>query len=220
MWLDLRWSLNAWRFNEKNDEQGLHIALVRITDGRVNVHAHSTGILGGSGQVFWGRVRSHHHVPNSRSPFLGVIVRALEYDSSSGENRGRAYDSLAENVRLRAQEIVDAGRTPTQSDLAAAAEATYWPGKVFVNDDDLIGTWTQVFPDFGDLVGANYDSDGSTGNASPGFLAYLQSQRISGEDAIWDVVTWPVVLTGDPGNIPEFVSQQNPGWGWIDPLRR
>ena len=46
-WLDVKWSLNAWGFNERDDEQGLQFVIVSIDEERRNViiTTHSTGFL-------------------------------------------------------------------------------------------------------------------------------------------------------------------------------
>ena len=60
-WLDVQWSLNAWRFNERDDEQGLQFAVVSIDESRrrVMVTTHSTGDLSNLGgrQVYGGRIQ-------------------------------------------------------------------------------------------------------------------------------------------------------------------
>lgn len=215
-WLDVRWGLNAWRFNERDDEQGLHFALVTVMDGTVNVHAHKTGDLSSLGhQMFHGRIRSQQNVPSSANPYLGIVVRGIEYDSSSGGDRTADYERFETTIATGAQEIVNRGAMPSTSELQAIADSAGLKDRRLRDDDDRIGVWTWVDPIFGQPVTADYDS-APTGNVDIFYSTTFATSDLVGEGAEWKVAIYPMVKAGSPGTNEEWVTQQHAGAGWMD----
>jgi len=226
-WLNINWQLNAWRFNERDDEEGLQFAVVTIDPDRrrVGVETYLTGDMSRLGrQVMGGRIqvpafrisgRGWFGIPDSRKPFLGLVVRAIEYDNSSTRNRDADYADFGNAIRQGVQRVVDDGRTPTSRELLNFANSVRLRDRRWRDDDDLIGTLAYAYPEFGDPVDVTYHTDTRLANSDPHYLRYLQGGRISGEDAIWDLSTWPMILTGNPDDAgDEYATQERGGW-WL-----
>lgn len=226
-WLDITWSLNAWRFNEKDDEQGLQFAVVLIDLRRrwVGVQTHFTGNMSNLGrQVFGGRIqipafeiagRGWVGIPDAQKPYLGLVVRAIEYDNSSSGNRETDTDNFINAIQDGVQGVVNEGRTPTSDELLSFATSVGLKDRRWRDDDDLIGVRATSYPDFGATVDAEFHGETRQALSSFYYLGYLQGGRFEGEDAIWNITTWPKILSGNASESDnEYNTQQRGGW-WL-----
>tara|TARA_R110000764_G_scaffold30193_1_gene70208 strand:- start:1544 stop:2251 length:708 start_codon:yes stop_codon:yes gene_type:complete len=226
-WLDIKWQLNAWRFNERDDEQGLQFAIVLIDAERgwSGVERYETGNLSNLGnQVFGGRIqipsfhisgRGYFGIPDSLKPYLGIVVRAIEYDNSSIGNREADFNNFITVIEEGVKNMVDNGRIPSGSDLFNFANSSSLRDRRWKDDDDLIGNISFAYADFGMPVNQEYHRDTRIAYADPHFLGYIESRRFAGEGAIWSISTWPTILTGNASDSPdEYNTQERGGW-WL-----
>jgi hypothetical protein len=226
-WLDIAWSLNAWRFNEKDDEQGLQFAVVLIDLSRrwVGVQTHLTGDMSNLGrQVFGGRIqipafeitgRGWVGIPDAQKPYLGLVVRAIEYDNSSKGNREADTNNFINAIKDGVQAIVNQGRTPTSHELLSFATSVGLKDRRWRDDDDLIGVRATSYPDFGVPVDIAFHRDARQAFGSTFYLGFIQGGRFEGEDAIWNITTWPQILTGTASESDaQYNTQQRGGW-WL-----
>ena len=226
-WLDIAWSLNAWRFNEKDDEQGLQFAVVLIDLRRrwVGVHTHLTGDMSNLGrQVFGGRIqipafeitgRGWVGIPDAQKPYLGLVVRAIEYDNSSKKNREADTSNFINAIKEGVQAIVNQGRTPTSDELLSFATSVGLKDRRWRDDDDLIGVRATSYPDFGLPVDREFHRDTRQAFGSTYYSGFIQGGRFEGEDAIWSITTWPQILTGTASESDaQYNTQQRGGW-WL-----
>lgn len=226
-WLDIMWQLNAWRFNERDDEQGLQFAIVLVDLRRrwVGVQTHFTGDMSNLGrQVMGGRIqipsfeiagRGWHGIPDSQKPYLGLVVRAIEYDNSSSENREADTNDFINAIQDGVQNIVNGGRTPTSNELFTFATSVGLRDRRWKDDDDLIGVRAIAYPNFGEPIDTEFHRDRRLAFSSPFYLNYLEGGRLAGEGAIWNLTTWPKILTGNPDEASsEYDTQEQGGW-WL-----
>jgi len=229
-WLDIKWQLNAWGYNENDDEQGLQFAIILIDSDRnwSGVDRYETGDMSDvARQVMGGRIqippyhiagRGYVGIPDSRKPYLGIVVRAVEYDNSSSSNREADYNDFIRVIQEGVQGIVDDGRTPTATDLLSFANTASLRDRRWRDDDDLIGNAAFVYSDFGTPVDEAYHTDTRMAYADPHFLGYIESSRFMGEDATWSFSIWPVILTGNTSEATEeYTTQERRGWWLFSP---
>ena len=226
-WLDVTWSLNAWDFNERDDEQGLQFVVVLIDLRRrwVGVQTHFTGNMSNLGrQVFGGRIqipafeiagRGWIGIPDEQKPYLGIVVRAIEYDNSSDKNRVSDTDNFKNAIQDGVQSIVNEGRTPTSEELLSFATSVGLKDRRWRDDDDLIGVQATSYPSFGAIVDAEFHRDSRQALSSLYYLSYFQRGQFTGEGAIWNIITWPKILSGNASESnADYNTQQRGGW-WL-----
>jgi hypothetical protein len=227
-WLDIKWQLNAWRFNESDDEQGLQFAILVTNPARswVGVQPYETGNMSAlATQAFGGRInvpatltpdRGWVGIPDASKPYFALVVRAIEYDNSSATNRTRDFNNFVTGIRERAQAVVAAGGFPSEDQLTTWGRAARLEDRRWKDDDDNIGTAAFVFPTFGSPVTEAYYAETRPGLTSLGFLRLERSVRLSGEDALWDFNMSASVLTGEPDS-PDYDTQERGGWWFFEP---
>lgn len=224
-WVEIAWDLNRFRENERDDETGLHFAIVTVIDGQARVHGHSTGDLS---QVevpereafemsewiippgFWGRIRSQRNVPDGSNPFIGLVVRAVEYDNSSSAERTSDYERFVEDIRVATQQVVDSGELPTAEKLWSAGHAHGLTDN-FGDDDDRLGVSARVDHDWGTRLTGAIETEDSQPRGTPlgGFRG--QTLRFMDEGADYRFYFNWKLRAGRPGTDPEFVTQQHRG---------
>ncbi len=160
-WVRVNWELVIRDRNERSsDNPGLHLALVRILDGTVEIHAHRTGYLAPEGyraegtytvSSWRGAVRSRP-VPTPENPYIGLVVRAIEHDESSLANRRDDYDDFVEAIRGKSQDSVDSGAVPSAEVLWAAGNSVALRDRTLKDDDDRIGVSARAYPDYGNEI--------------------------------------------------------------------
>lgn len=227
-WVEIEWHLLRIRDNERSgDEPGLHFAIVTVIDGSVNVHGHKTGDLQQLNEAppsplltpvpgreiepgFWGRIRSQRHVPSARNPFIGLVVRAIEYDNSSADKRNDDYEGFVRQVEAAAQTVVDLGDLPSPEQLWAAGHGVPLDSG-FGNDDDRLGVSARADAAWGERIAGALATEAEQPIGTPLGGFRFQLLEFHEEDAWYKLrFNWKM-RAGDPGTIPEYVTQQHPG---------
>jgi hypothetical protein len=153
------------------DEPRLQFLFVTADGGRAAVDIVDTGRLGnsiGSGQRLRGQVSSGN-VPSRENPFLGVIVRALEDDSSRSSDRNRDRDRLELAVREKAQELLQTNRL-NSDELWVSANNAPLVDRIFRDEDDKIGVSLRRYLNFGiELADAVRNDNGPITGTIRGF---------------------------------------------------
>ncbi|MFW2381653.1 MAG: hypothetical protein ACN4GZ_07845, partial [Acidimicrobiales bacterium] len=145
-WLDILWRLDIVERNERSDAVGLQFAIVTVIDGSANVHDHhaalddldGVSILPTAQEKPWGRIRSSVHVPSVRNPYLGMVVRAIEWDRTSASDRALDYAAFIDHVKMVANEAAEFGGAPGPTSLYLAGmrpQLTY----SLIDPDDRMG---------------------------------------------------------------------------------
>ena len=111
------------------------------------------------------------------------------------------------------------GRTPTSEELLSFATSVGLRNRWGRDDDDLIGVRANAYPNFGARVDEEVHRETTQGLSNGYYLTYMQGGRFTGEDAIWNFTTWPVVITGDPReSSEEYNTQERAGWWLFAPI--
>ncbi len=173
-WLQIDWALHIPDPEENHrggdptkDEPSLQFALVTAFSGAVRVHGYSTGnlfqsggfgvgVIGWPGNVPTGSINSKN-VPTVRNPFLGLVVRAVEQDSSN--NRDADNKDFYTAVHDAAQLTFDAGGVPTADILWTAGNSARLRDRWLRDDDDFVGVSARAYPEFGRTIARQLDQE-------------------------------------------------------------
>ena len=151
-WLQLSWKLNILDCNERRDEPSLQFLFITIFDGVVRIDSHKTGNLF-AGNIGWPGNRpfgifNSKNVPTPRNPFLGIVVRAVELDNSSSDDRNTDYQNFQDAVKRGVEDSLRAGGIPDATVLWRSAKAVQLIDN-FGDDDDRIGVSARAYPNYG-----------------------------------------------------------------------
>lgn len=229
-WLDIKWQLNAWGFEEsRGDEQGLQFAIVVTNPEKewIGVTGYQTGNMNDlDRQLFGGRIkvpaeyagtdRGWVGIPDATKPYFAVVARALEFDSSSDKNRRADYGAFVQAVREGCRASAAAGELPTEAQLLAWGRSAQISDRIWKDDDDNIGTAVVLWPDFGSPVSEQFYDVTTPGLTHLGFAGRFESNRLRGDGAIWDLTIGATVLTGETDD-PIYNTQERGGWWFFGP---
>ncbi len=170
MRLQVSWDLRVEGFSERSEEEvALQFALLTVMDGDVRLTEHNTmnlfpstprgtglivppGAHNAEGKRFRaGGVITTNNVPTVANPYLGFVVRAIEYDRSNrrADDANRFWNAIT----TEAQRIVDGGELPTPDDLWTAGNGAGLNDRWGRDDDDKVSTSVRAFPEFGSRNG-------------------------------------------------------------------
>lgn len=211
-WLQIDWTLGlpdpeeARRGgNPSNDEPRLQFALVTAFDGAVRMHGFSTGNLYPSPSPGTGvivdptpdGIVSSKNVPTDNNPFLGLVVRAVEEDSSN--HRDRDDNDFFTAITNAAQDTFNAGGIPTATVLWRAGNDTDLRDQIG-DDDDNLGVSARAYPDFGDKLAPHLASEGSlpTGGAIISVIETFEFRFVRRRNTEYVLTGTVQAVTNDP----------------------
>ena len=150
------------------DEPKIEVAFLRIINNRASVQIRDSGVLAedfpnplgvasGSNELR-NKVVETSYDPDTDGTYIGIVVRAIEEDSSSGETRRANQESFAARIEDAAQQAIDSGHTPTVDEIWVAGNSVTLLDSDLVDDDDRIGVSARVYKDAGKTIA---DNDGS-----------------------------------------------------------
>lgn len=168
MTIQLHWTLDLYIHEDRNgDEPILQFAYLTHNDGapvvlgsRTEVLRSSTGLAafqgrisdpgGDDGPLRLEGMQTLPMTPTRDDAYLGIAVRAVEADNSSGSNRNADYDDFLDSIQTAADATSDG--KPDMATFWTSANAPRLRDRTWKDDDDKLGVSARIYPNYGERI--------------------------------------------------------------------